>query len=324
MLEVERPRRRGDRRRRAAPRPHAARADAAARVAGGGVHGADPRRGRVPREDGGMSAPVGVTPRAGSRALGVDRSCGRCARRCWSLVVAVGRWSASALLIAATVATGDDADSRDRLDSAPVDAASAAVSWHSSPWACSACCVISGEYSTGMIRSTLAAVPRRLPVLWAKLGRVRRGDLRAHARRRAFVAFFVGQAIVAQPRADQRSWATPRRCGRSSAPALFLTGVGLLGVALGCLAAQHRRRHRDVRPRSCSCCRCSRRPAAAGADTIDRTCRAQRRDGDRRARRREPGTCSAPWTGVSALLCAYVVRRRRAAAAVMLIATATS
>jgi ABC-2 type transport system permease protein len=28
--------------------------------------------------------------------------------------------------------------------------------------------VISGEYSTGMIRSTFSAVPRRLPVLWAK------------------------------------------------------------------------------------------------------------------------------------------------------------
>ena len=28
--------------------------------------------------------------------------------------------------------------------------------------------VTAGEYSTGMIRSTLAAVPRRLPVLWSK------------------------------------------------------------------------------------------------------------------------------------------------------------
>jgi ABC-2 type transport system permease protein len=28
--------------------------------------------------------------------------------------------------------------------------------------------VITGEYSTGQIRSTFAAVPRRLPVLWAK------------------------------------------------------------------------------------------------------------------------------------------------------------
>ncbi len=29
---------------------------------------------------------------------------------------------------------------------------------------------ISGEYATGMIRSGLMAVPRRPPVLWAKLG----------------------------------------------------------------------------------------------------------------------------------------------------------
>ncbi|MFE5340199.1 hypothetical protein ACFQ80_08245 [Isoptericola sp. NPDC056578] len=28
---------------------------------------------------------------------------------------------------------------------------------------------ITGEHSTGMIRATFAAVPRRLPVLWAKL-----------------------------------------------------------------------------------------------------------------------------------------------------------
>lgn len=29
--------------------------------------------------------------------------------------------------------------------------------------------IVTGEYSTGMVRSTFAAVPRRLPVLWAKL-----------------------------------------------------------------------------------------------------------------------------------------------------------
>ncbi len=29
--------------------------------------------------------------------------------------------------------------------------------------------VFSGEYSTGMIRATLSAVPKRLPVLWAKV-----------------------------------------------------------------------------------------------------------------------------------------------------------
>src|SRR4051812_44266758 len=30
--------------------------------------------------------------------------------------------------------------------------------------------LITGEYTTGMVRATFAAVPRRLPVLWAKLG----------------------------------------------------------------------------------------------------------------------------------------------------------
>src|SRR5262249_4680433 len=30
--------------------------------------------------------------------------------------------------------------------------------------------IITGEYATGSIRSTFAAVPRRLPVLWSKLG----------------------------------------------------------------------------------------------------------------------------------------------------------
>ena len=30
--------------------------------------------------------------------------------------------------------------------------------------------LITGEYSTGMIRASLTVVPRRLPMLWAKLG----------------------------------------------------------------------------------------------------------------------------------------------------------
>jgi ABC-2 type transport system permease protein len=29
--------------------------------------------------------------------------------------------------------------------------------------------VVTGEYTTGMIRATIAAIPRRLPVLWGKL-----------------------------------------------------------------------------------------------------------------------------------------------------------
>lgn len=64
-----------------------------------------------------------------------------------------------------------------------------------SPAGCSGCAVTEGEYSTGMIRSTLAAVPRRLPVLWSTaalygLVALLVGTLGA------FVSFLVGSQIV--------------------------------------------------------------------------------------------------------------------------------
>src|SRR4029077_8860229 len=55
--------------------------------------------------------------------------------------------------------------------------------------------LISGEYTTGMIRSTMAAVPRRLPVLWGKTG-VYAVVALAIAIPTALIAFFAGQAIL--------------------------------------------------------------------------------------------------------------------------------
>jgi ABC-2 type transport system permease protein len=93
--------------------------------------------------------------------------------------------------------------------------------------------VTAGEYSTGMIRSTLAAVPRRLPVLWSKaiafgvvalvVGTVG-----------AFVAFLIGSGILS---------GTPAALGLSHAgvvrsllgAGLYLGLVGVIGTALGSL-----------------------------------------------------------------------------------------
>lgn len=93
--------------------------------------------------------------------------------------------------------------------------------------------VTAGEYSTGMIRSTLAAVPRRLPVLWSKaavfgvvalvIGTIG-----------AFVAFGFGSGIVS---------GTPAAMGISHAgvvrsllgAGLYLGLVGVIGTALGAL-----------------------------------------------------------------------------------------
>jgi ABC-2 type transport system permease protein len=54
---------------------------------------------------------------------------------------------------------------------------------------------IGGEYATGMIRATFAAVPRRLPVLWAKLG-VFSALTFVLMTVAAFASFYVGTAIL--------------------------------------------------------------------------------------------------------------------------------
>ena len=55
--------------------------------------------------------------------------------------------------------------------------------------------VISAEYSTGMIRSSFSAVPRRLPVLWAKAG-VFAGVTLVLMVPAVLVGFFVSQSIL--------------------------------------------------------------------------------------------------------------------------------
>ncbi len=55
--------------------------------------------------------------------------------------------------------------------------------------------LMSGEYTTGMIRSSLAAVPRRLPVLWGKLA-VFAGTIFSVSLVASFISFFLGQALL--------------------------------------------------------------------------------------------------------------------------------
>jgi ABC-type transport system involved in multi-copper enzyme maturation permease subunit len=93
--------------------------------------------------------------------------------------------------------------------------------------------VMAGEYSTGMIRSTLAAVPTRLPVLWSKIASYGVVSF-VVATVGAFVAFFGTQAML---------HGTDMVLGISSAgvlrslfgAGLYLALVGVLGVALGAL-----------------------------------------------------------------------------------------
>ncbi|MFF2119449.1 ABC transporter permease [Kitasatospora sp. NPDC058184] len=93
--------------------------------------------------------------------------------------------------------------------------------------------IAAGEYSTGMIRSTLAAVPRRLPVLWSKaavygviallLGTVG-----------VFVAFLTDSGILSGTRVAMDLSSAGAVCGLLGA-GLYLALVGVIGVALGAL-----------------------------------------------------------------------------------------
>jgi ABC-2 type transport system permease protein len=90
---------------------------------------------------------------------------------------------------------------------------------------------ITGEYSTGMIRSSLAAVPRRLPVLWAK-GLVFALTTLLSSLLAVMVTFFVAQAVLAGDHL-QTSLDRPGVARAVVGEALYLTVVSLLGLGLG-------------------------------------------------------------------------------------------
>ena len=91
--------------------------------------------------------------------------------------------------------------------------------------------VIAGEYTTGMIRATLCAVPRRLPVLWAKVA-VFATAVFFLTLIASLLAFLGGQAILGS---HGVSLAAPDALRAVSGAALFLTVAGLLGMGLGFL-----------------------------------------------------------------------------------------
>ncbi|MFJ8622018.1 ABC transporter permease [Kitasatospora sp. NPDC093550] len=93
--------------------------------------------------------------------------------------------------------------------------------------------VAAGEYSTGMIRSTLAAVPRRLPVLWSKAAVFGLIAL-VLGTAGAFVTFLADSRILAGTRAAMGLSDAGVVRGLFGA-GLYLALVGVIGVALGAL-----------------------------------------------------------------------------------------
>jgi ABC-2 type transport system permease protein len=91
--------------------------------------------------------------------------------------------------------------------------------------------LISGEYATGMIRASLTAVPKRLPVLWAKLG-VFTGVVGVVSLISAFVAFFLGQSLLTSHHLGV-SISSPDALRMVIGAGVYLVLVGIIGMALG-------------------------------------------------------------------------------------------
>jgi ABC-2 type transport system permease protein len=93
--------------------------------------------------------------------------------------------------------------------------------------------LVAGEYATGTIRTSLAAVPRRLPVLWGKAV-VFGLTVLVLCLPAVLAAFLVGQSILSAEQLDI-TLSHPGVARAVVGSALYLSAVGLLGLALGAL-----------------------------------------------------------------------------------------
>jgi len=93
--------------------------------------------------------------------------------------------------------------------------------------------LVTNEYTSGLVRATFAAVPARLPVLWAKAVALVLTTV-VLCVPAAFAAFLTGQSILSKQHLDT-TLTHPGVTRAVLGCALYLGGVGLLGLGLGAL-----------------------------------------------------------------------------------------
>jgi ABC-2 type transport system permease protein len=122
----------------------------------------------------------------------------------------------------------------ERADRHPLDIALAGVNVAQLAIAVLGVLLISAEYSTGSIRSTFTAVPKRLPVLWAKLldYAVVSIVLMVPA---VLVSFFASQAILARHDILQISFTQAGVARSVLGGALYVMLVGIFALAIGAI-----------------------------------------------------------------------------------------
>jgi hypothetical protein len=152
----------------------------------------------------------------------------------WSLLAAVGFTIGIAALACAVVSHHwPQVSAQDRADFNPLDPNLAGVQLAQLALGVLGVLVITAEYSTGMIRASMTAVPRRLPVLWGKVfvyGLVTLVLMVPST----LIAFVIGESIFSG-RHINVSFGDPGVARAVIGAALYVTVVGLFGLGLGAI-----------------------------------------------------------------------------------------
>lgn len=150
----------------------------------------------------------------------------------WSLIAAVGVLVGFGLLFSwGVVSRWDRIGARERLTFDPTRISLGGVFLAQLAIGVLGVLIIGGEFSTGMIRSSLAAVPKRLPVLWGKalvFGAIALVLMTAAS----VAAFEVAQAVLSA-KGIQTTLGADGVLRAVIGAGLFLTWVALFGLALG-------------------------------------------------------------------------------------------
>ena len=153
----------------------------------------------------------------------------------WSLLVAVVLTIGLPCLFAAVTASHwNRMGPEEQANRHPLEIATAGVNLSQLAIAVLAVLTITAEYSTGMIRASLTAVPKRLPVLWAKLA-VFSCLTFVLALPSVFVAFWATQAILHGHPTLQASLSDPGVARTVVGGAVYLVLIGIFALALGAM-----------------------------------------------------------------------------------------
>lgn len=125
----------------------------------------------------------------------------------------------------------DDLQPHERATFNPIDPALVGVNLAQLAIGVLGVLLVTGEYATGMIRATLAAVPRRLPVLWSKAV-LFAGVTFVLTLLASLAAFLLSQSFLGSRGTDLGAAGLPRALLGTAG---YLTAIAVLAVALGFL-----------------------------------------------------------------------------------------